>query len=90
MMKGMIAAVLVASSAAGLAQTTAPVTMTDVAVPPVKAKPPKPICRSESVTGTHLSTQTCHSKEEWTLIDAQNAANAKRMSYLRDGAGRTR
>ncbi|WP_380778792.1 hypothetical protein [Sphingomonas sp. R86520] len=83
-MKAIIAAVFIVSSIAGFAQTAptaAPPTDTTVAL--ANAKPPKPICRRESVTGSNFQTRTCHSKEEWAAIDSENAANAERMSNSR-------
>ncbi|TXC71505.1 hypothetical protein FSB78_11540 [Sphingomonas ginsenosidivorax] len=82
-MKMMIAIALILSSSAGLAQTAA----TGSAA--ANAKPPKPICRSEPVTGSIFPQRSCHSKEEWTAIDAANAANAERMSAARNAGGST-
>jgi hypothetical protein len=83
-MKAMIAAALMVSSTAVFAQaTTTPAPSTDAADAPAKAKPLKPICRRESVTGSNFQTRTCHSKQEWAAIDAQNAADVERMSNSR-------
>jgi hypothetical protein len=87
MMKVLIAAALVVSSSAGLAQTAAPAVSTDGASPKAKAKPPKPICRSLSVTGSMFPARSCHSKEEWVAIDAANAADADQMSNSRTRGG---
>jgi hypothetical protein len=87
-MKALMAVVLMLGSSAGLAQTAAPSITTDVTASPAKAKPPKPICRSANTTGSMFPTRTCHSKEEWSAIDAANAANTERMSNARKGTGR--
>ena len=36
----------------------------------------KKVCRLEEVTGSIMMHSICHSKEEWTAIDAQNARGA--------------
>ncbi|TXC71252.1 hypothetical protein FSB78_10060 [Sphingomonas ginsenosidivorax] len=56
--------------------------------PAVKAKPPKPLCRKEDVTGSFFPARTCHTKEEWAAIDAANAQNAERMSATRNSGSR--
>lgn len=86
MMKAWIAAALVGSSAA-LAQTNAPSSATGAAVPAAQIKPPKPVCRSETRTGSLFPTRTCHSKEEWAAIDDANTSSAERMSNMRNSAG---
>jgi hypothetical protein len=88
MLKATIAAVLILSSSAGLAQTTAPATAADVVAPQAKSKPPKPVCRTESVTGSMFPARTCHSGEEWKAIDSARAADADQMSHSRTGGGR--
>jgi hypothetical protein len=85
MMMMSITAALVLISGAASAQT-APAVPSDGAAA-VKVKPPKPMCRSEDVTGSFFQQRTCHSKEEWAAIDAVNAANAERMSASRSGNG---
>ncbi len=84
-MKLMIAAALMLSSSAGLAQSAATGTPDATAV--TTPKPAKPVCRRAPVTGSNFSTRTCHSKDEWAAIDAANGANAERMSAARNAAG---
>ncbi len=84
-MKLMIAAALMLSSSAGLAQSTA--TGTPVGTAAATPKPDKPVCRRAPVTGSNFMTRTCHSKDEWAAIDAANGANAERMSAARNAAG---
>lgn len=43
---------------------------------------------SANTTGSMLLPRNCHSKEEWSVIDAANAANTERMSNARKGTGR--
>lgn len=83
-MMTLFAYALIASAGAGMPQATTPQNSTTTA----PAKPPKPICRSENVTGSIFPTRTCHSKEEWVAIDAANAADAERMSSARNSSGR--
>ena len=87
-MKPLMAVVVMLGSSAGLAQIAAPSIPTEVTASPAKAKPPKSICRSANTTGSMFPTRTCHSKEEWSAIDAANAANTERMSNARKGTGR--
>ncbi|MDQ0836966.1 hypothetical protein [Sphingomonas faeni] len=87
-MKVLIAATLIMASSAGATQTAAPPVPADATAPAAKSKPPKPVCRSEDKTGSMFPTRTCHSKEEWTAIDAANASNVERMSNARKSAGR--
>jgi len=46
------------------------------ATKPVKEKK---ICRQEDVTGSIMMARTCHTKEEWARIDAENARNAQHI-----------
>jgi len=87
-MKALMVAVLIIAPNAALAQTATSSDKPGAIVAPAKMKPPKPICRSEDTTGSMFPTRTCHSKEEWTAIDATNAANAERMRNSRSSAGR--
>lgn len=71
---------LLAGLAAGLfSLTTLPARAeepTPAASPAPTAKP-KRVCRREVETGTIIAKYTCHTKEEWVAIDAQNQANAQ-------------
>jgi hypothetical protein len=87
-MKALMVAALIISSSAAFAQTSAPTDRPNADVISAKVKPPKPICRSEDTTGSMFPTRTCHTKEEWTTIDAANAANAERMRNSRSSTGR--
>ena len=49
---------------------------------PVKEKK---ICRQEDVTGSIMMARTCHTKEEWAQIDAENARHAQHV-LGRDGS----
>lgn len=86
-MKAWIVGALVMGSSAALAQTNVPLSATGAALPGEKTKPPKPVCRSETRTGSIFPTRTCHSKEEWAAIDVANSANAERMSDTRNSTG---
>lgn len=87
-MEALMFAALFISLSAAFAQTNELSNKTSAAVAPIKVKPPKTICRSEDTTGSMFPTRTCHSKEEWTAIDAANAANAERLRNSRGAAGR--
>lgn len=86
-MKAWVVGALVMGSSAALAQTNARPSATGVALPAEKIKPPKPVCRSETRTGSIFPTRTCHLKEEWVAIDVANSANAERMSNSRNSTG---
>ncbi|KQN78507.1 hypothetical protein [Sphingomonas sp. Leaf62] len=49
---------------------------TQTVAAPTPPKPEKKICRREVTTGSIMARPVCHTKTEWTQIDAQNAANA--------------
>lgn len=83
-----MAAALIMGSGTTLAQTNVPSSATGATASQAKTKPPKAICRSEDTTGSLFPTRTCHSKEEWSAIDAANAANAERIRNSRNGVGR--
>jgi hypothetical protein len=87
-MRALMVFALAVTSSVSFAQTSAPADTTAVSNAPTKMKPLKPICRSEDTTGSMFPTRTCHTKEEWTAIDAANAANAERMRNSRSSAGR--
>lgn len=86
-MKALIAAALIMGSGVSTAQTPMPTASTDSNAPAGKVKPPKPLCRNESTTGSMFAKKTCHSKEEWAAIDLANAADVERISNARK-AGR--
>ena len=48
---------------------------------PSNAKPAaeKKICRNAQPTGSRLSKRACHTKSDWAMIDAANAADAGRF-----------
>lgn len=73
----MVVALAITSSVA-FAQTSAPSDNPAASVAPTEVKAPKPICRTEATTGSQFTTRTCRSKEEWTAIDAANAAIIER------------
>jgi hypothetical protein len=77
-MKALMVAALAISSSVAFAQTSAPSNNTAASVAPTEVKAPKPICRTEATTGSRFTTRTCHSKEDWTTIDAANAAIIER------------
>lgn len=86
-MKALMFAALFVSFSAAFAQTNESSSKTSATVAPIKVKSLKTICRSEDTTGSMFPTRTCHSKEEWTAIDAANAANAERLRNSRGTAG---
>jgi predicted secreted protein len=54
-------------------------------------KPPKEkkVCRSVAVTGSIMSRSTCHTKDEWTQIDAANAQSVENALNQRRGSSDT-
>ncbi|MBC9034071.1 hypothetical protein IAG41_16910 [Sphingomonas sp. JC676] len=54
-----------------------------------QTKDDKPICRRQAVTGSNFFKRECHTKAEWTVIHARDAANAERALDQRR-AGSTR
>jgi len=60
---------------------------TDPAPAPAKPIKEKKICRQEDVTGSIMMARTCHTKEEWAQIDAENARNAQRVLGRDNRAG---
>ncbi|KQM86854.1 hypothetical protein ASE70_17220 [Sphingomonas sp. Leaf22] len=49
---------------------------TQATAAPTPPKPEKKVCRREMTTGSIMARPVCHTRTEWTQIDAQNAANA--------------
>ncbi|MBW8745815.1 MAG: hypothetical protein JF628_16030 [Sphingomonas sp.] len=76
MRKVLMLAALCAVSGALHAQT-APV--------PTSQKPvkEKKLCRREEATGSIMTTSVCHTKDEWTQIDAANARAVDQFNTLR-------
>jgi hypothetical protein len=56
------------------------------ASPVANAPSEKKTCRREEDLGTIISKRVCHTKAEWSAIDAQNARNAERFSNDRDNS----
>jgi hypothetical protein len=86
-MKAFLVVALAITSSVAFAQTSAPSDTTAASNAPAAMKPPKPICRTEATTGSRFTTRTCHSKEEWTAIDAANAAIIERNRNPQSIAG---
>lgn len=86
-MKAFMVVALAITSSVAFAQTSAPSDSTATSDAPATVKPQKPICRSETTTGSRFTTRTCHSKEEWTAIDAANAAIIERNRNPQSIAG---
>ena len=86
-MRALMVFALAVTSSVSFAQTGAPADTTAASNAPAAMKPPKPICRTEATTGSRFTTRTCHSKEEWTAIDAANAAIIERNRNPQSIAG---
>ncbi|MBU6266645.1 MAG: hypothetical protein KGN34_03830 [Sphingomonadales bacterium] len=72
-------ALLLAAPALAADPAPAPVaTATPAAVaPPAK---PKKLCRRTQETGSIVPRSTCHTAEEWRIVDAQNAESVDRFN----------
>jgi len=78
-------AIACAAPGALLAQETVP---TPAATSATKAEKEKKVCRSEETTGSMMPTRVCHTKSEWTQIDAANARTADQFNtFRRTGRG---
>lgn len=74
------ALLLVGLSVPALAQDSTGNTPAPIAADkPVKEKK---VCRREADTGSNIPHSTCHTRAEWTAIDAQTQSNA--ANTLRD------
>lgn len=72
----MIIALLLSLQAAPAASTTAP----------APAAPEKKLCRYEKSTGSMMpGKRICHTRDEWTAIDAANQRGAENFRRGREG-----
>ncbi len=73
----MIAVLLVTLFAA--TQSATPAVTNTVSAAPAAFKPvaAKPICRTQTSTGSQFSKRVCHSAAEWHMIDGDNARNVE-------------
>ena len=63
--------------------------------PPLEAADPaatdqKPVCRSDTATGSHFAKRICHTKADWKAMDAERervgrAANDSRSGMQMEG-----
>ncbi|GAA0301465.1 hypothetical protein GCM10009087_09030 [Sphingomonas oligophenolica] len=74
MLKLVVALACLTLSVPSFAQEAAPSAPAGAsdAAKPVKVKKPRRICRSDQSTTTRMTSQTCHTADEWAAIDRSN------------------
>lgn len=77
---------LIAAAPGGLL-VAYPALAQDTPMPAPKPVREKKICRSEIVTGSMMRQSTCHTRAEWSDIDARNQKDAE-DSMSNRGSGR--
>lgn len=75
----------VAGLFAGLSMLAGAAMADDQPAPPKEKK----VCRSVAVTGSIMSHSICHTKAEWSQIDAANAQSAENALNQRRGSSDT-
>ncbi|MGY2734161.1 hypothetical protein [Sphingomonas sp. UYP23] len=59
----------------------------DTVAAPAPVEKEKKVCRSEESTGSLFVKRVCHTKTEWTALDAERQRAAESMNSRRNGNG---
>jgi len=76
---------LLAASPPAVAQQSA--SQPPAAPAPAQPDDNKKVCRREQATGSLMTRQTCHTKREWTAIDADNQRATQAMDNRNRATG---